>query len=584
MSNSAGKAFDQKIFWRLYQRSSPYRWQFYFTFFWVLVLAGMSIIRPTQMRDLIDKDLASGDTQAVLWGSIAFVGVLILESLIQYYQTYQANKMAQSITLDLRSELFKHSLGFRLSFFDKTPVGQMVTRHISDVDGIAEVFSVGLLDIFRDVLKLVVIIGAMLWVDWKMTLIVIIPIPILLYATRIFQEAVKKSFNDVRNEVARINVFIQEHVTGMNIVQMFGQEKREEKRFDEINHTHRDAHIRGVWAYSVFFPVVEILSALSVSLMLGWALRGTFDATSSPGVLLQFSTFISMMYRPIRQMADNFNVLQMGMINADRVFQMLDRDESQSDLTDQTIELKGDVEFINVDFYYNEDQNVIEQFNLKVSSGQMIALVGHTGSGKSTIVQLLNRMYERNSGDILLDHRSIDEFSLDFLRQKIAVVPQDVFLFSDSIFNNLTLGDPKVSRDQVIAACQKVGVHDFIMQLPGGYDFDVRERGLVLSAGQRQLLAFVRAYLTNPSILILDEATSSVDSDSERLIQRATDLITQGRTSFVVAHRLSTIQKADQIILLEKGRIEEKGTHAELMSLNGQYRKMYNLQFDESIS
>jgi ATP-binding cassette subfamily B protein len=330
--------------------------------------------------------------------------------------------------------------------------------------------------------------------------------------------------------------------------------------------------------------VVEILSALSVSLMLGWALRGTFDATSSPGVLLQFSTFISMMYRPIRQMADNFNVLQMGMINADRVFQMLDRDESQTDLKDQTMELKGEVAFLNVDFSYNDEQSVINQFNLKVSAGQMIALVGHTGSGKSTIVQLLNRMYERKSGDILLDGRSIDAFSLDFLRQKIAVVPQDVFLFSDSIFNNLTLGDNNVSRDQVIAACQKVGVHDFIMQLPGGYDFDVRERGLVLSAGQRQLLAFVRAYLTNPSILILDEATSSVDSESERMIQRATDLITQGRTSFVVAHRLSTIQKADQIILLEKGRIEEKGTHAELMSLNGQYRKMYNLQFDESIS
>lgn len=583
MSNSAGKAFDKKIFWRLYQRSSPYRFQFYFTFFWVLVLAGMSVIRPSQMRSLIDEDLASGNSNAVLWGSISFVAVLILESLIQYYQTYQANKMAQSITLDLRSELFKHSLGFRLSFFDKTPVGQMVTRHISDVDGIAEVFSVGLLDIFRDVLKLVVIIGAMLWVDWKMTLVVILPIPILLYATRIFQESVKKSFNDVRNEVARINVFIQEHVTGMNIVQMFGQEKREEKKFDHINETHRDAHIRGVWAYSVFFPVVEILSALSVSLMLGWALRGTFDATSSPGVLLQFSTFITMMYRPIRQMADNFNVLQMGMINADRVFQMLDRDESQTDLVDPTPHLKGDVAFVNVDFSYNEEQEVISQFNLDVTAGQMIALVGHTGSGKSTIVQLLNRLYERKNGSILLDGRSIDDFSLDFLRQKIAVVPQDVFLFSDSIYNNLTLGDDNVSREEVVAACQKVGIHDFIMQLPRDYDFDVRERGLVLSAGQRQLLAFVRAYLTNPSILILDEATSSVDSDSERLIQHATDLITQGRTSFVVAHRLSTIQKADKIVLLDKGKIAEMGRHDELMALHGQYRKMYNLQFDESI-
>ncbi|MEY2763892.1 MAG: hypothetical protein RLZZ205_316, partial [Bacteroidota bacterium] len=322
---------------------------------------------------------------------------------------------------------------------------------------------------------------------------------------------------------------------------------------------------------------------LSVSLMLGWALRGTFDATSSPGVLLQFSTFITMMYRPIRQMADNFNVLQMGMINADRVFQMLDRDESQVELKDKSIQLKGDVEFNAVDFAYNEDQDVIRQFNLKVSAGQMVALVGHTGSGKSTIVQLLNRLYERKSGSILLDGKNIDDYSLDFLRQKIAVVPQDVFLFSDSIFNNLTLGDEQVTREQVIAACEKVGIHDFIMQLPGGYDFDVRERGLVLSAGQRQLLAFVRAYLTNPSILILDEATSSVDSESERLIQRATELITQGRTSFVVAHRLSTIQRADNIVVLEKGSILEMGRHDELMAINGQYRKMYNLQFDESI-
>ena len=306
--SAAGKAFDGKIFWRLYQRSSPYRRQFYFTFFWVLVLAFLSVVRPSQMRVIIDEALPSGDLHQVLFWSIAFVGMLILESGIQYFQTYQANKMAQSITLDMRADLFKHSLGFRLGFFDKTPVGQMVTRHISDIDGIAEVFSVGLLDIFRDILKLVVIIFAMLWVDWKMTLIVVIPIPILLYATRIFQQAVKNSFNDVRNEVARINVFIQEHVTGMGIIQIFGQEQREEKKFHDINATHRDAHIRGLWAYSIFFPVVEILSAMSVSLMLWWALRGTFDATASPGILLQFSTFISMMYRPIRQMADNFNV------------------------------------------------------------------------------------------------------------------------------------------------------------------------------------------------------------------------------------------------------------------------------------
>ena len=577
--SAAGKAFDSKIFWRLYQRSSPYRGQFYFTFFWVLVLAFLSIVRPAQMRVIIDEALPSGDMDAVFFWSAAFVGMLIIESAIQYFQTYQANKMAQSITLDMRADLFRHSLGFRLGFFDKTPVGQMVTRHISDIDGIAEVFSVGLLDIFRDILKLVVIIFAMIWVDWKMTLIVVLPIPILLYATRIFQQAVKNSFNDVRNEVARINVFIQEHVTGMGIIQIFGQEQREEKKFHEINATHRDAHIRGIWAYSIFFPVVEILSAMSVSLMLWWALRGTFDATASPGVLLQFSTFISMMYRPIRQMADNFNVLQMGMINADRVFQMMDKDESQAEDANAPSPLQGEVRFSEVDFYYNTDQPILEKFSLDIPFGKMVALVGHTGSGKSTVVQLLNRLYEPQGGIITWGGRDVRHFSLDDLRNKIAVVPQDVFLFSDSIFNNLTLNDASITKEQVISACKKVGIHDFIERLPGGYGFNVRERGIVLSVGQRQLMAFVRAYLKNPEILILDEATSSVDSESEQQIQRATEVITEGRTSIVIAHRLSTIQKADKIVVMEKGRKMEEGNHDALIQLNGMYAKLYQRQF-----
>ncbi|MEY4331005.1 MAG: hypothetical protein RL609_1753, partial [Bacteroidota bacterium] len=351
--------------------------------------------------------------------------------------------------------------------------------------------------------------------------------------------------------------------------------------FEEINEKHRDAHIRGVWAYSIFFPVVEVLSALSVSLMLGWAMRGAFDATSSPGVLLQFSTFISMMYRPIRQMADNFNVLQMGMINAERVFQMLDRDESQASLEDKETLMHGAVSFEQVQFAYVEDQWVLKNFNLEVRPGEMIALVGHTGSGKSTIVQLINRLYEPQSGTIKIDGKDVQSWSLDALRNRIAVVPQEVFLFSDSIYNNLTLFDKSISQEQVEEACKKVGIHDFIMQLPGNYAFDVRERGAVLSVGQRQLLAFVRAYLRNPAILILDEATSSIDSESEKLIQNATAIITQGRTSFVVAHRLSTIQEANRILVLDKGEILEEGNHETLMRLNGHYHKMYNLQFDE---
>ena len=577
--STAGKAFDSKIFWRLYQRSSPYRWQFYFTFFWVLVLAFLSIVRPAQMRIIIDEALPSGDMQMVFFWSAAFVGMLMLESAIQYFQTYQANRMAQSITLDMRADLFRHSLGFRLGYFDKTPVGQMVTRHISDIDGIAEVFSVGLLDIFRDILKLVVIMVAMFWVDWKMTLVVILPIPILLYATRIFQQAVKNSFNDVRNEVARINVFIQEHVTGMGIIQIFGQEKREEEKFHQINATHRDAHIRGIWAYSIFFPVVEILSAMSISLMLWWALRGTFDATASPGTLLQFSTFISMMYRPIRQMADNFNVLQMGMINAERVFQMMDRDESQSQGKTAWKDDAGAIEFQNVQFSYVPEQVILKDFSLTIAAGETVALVGHTGSGKSTVAQLLNRLYEPQKGHIMWGGEDISNFSLDDIRNRIAVVPQDVFLFSDTIFHNLTLHDAQISRAQVQEACEKVGIHDFIQRLPGGYDFNVRERGVVLSVGQRQLLAFVRAYLKNPAMLILDEATSSVDSESEQKIQRATELITQGRTSIVIAHRLSTIQKANKIVVLDQGEKKEEGTHEELLKLNGTYAKLYHRQF-----
>ena len=577
--STAGKAFDSKIFWRLYQRSSPYRWQFYFTFFWVLVLAFLSIVRPAQMRIIIDEALPSGDMQMVFFWSAAFVGMLMLESAIQYFQTYQANRMAQSITLDMRADLFRHSLGFRLGYFDKTPVGQMVTRHISDIDGIAEVFSVGLLDIFRDILKLVVIMVAMFWVDWKMTLVVILPIPILLYATRIFQQAVKNSFNDVRNEVARINVFIQEHVTGMGIIQIFGQEKREEEKFHQINATHRDAHIRGIWAYSIFFPVVEILSAMSISLMLWWALRGTFDATASPGTLLQFSTFISMMYRPIRQMADNFNVLQMGMINAERVFQMMDRDESQSQGKTAWKDDAGAIEFQNVQFSYVPEQVILKDFSLTITAGETVALVGHTGSGKSTVAQLLNRLYEPQKGHIMWGGEDISNFSLDDIRNRIAVVPQDVFLFSDTIFHNLTLHDAQISRAQVQEACEKVGIHDFIQRLPGGYDFNVRERGVVLSVGQRQLLAFVRAYLKNPAMLILDEATSSVDSESEQKIQRATELITQGRTSIVIAHRLSTIQKANKIVVLDQGEKKEEGTHEELLKLNGTYAKLYHRQF-----
>ena len=527
---------------------------------------------------MLDEQIPNGDYTGVRNTAIAFVLVLLGESLIQFYQTYIANKIAQKITLDLRSELYKHTVKFKLGYFDKTPVGQLVTRHISDIDGIAEVFSVGVLDIARDILKLLVIIGFMFYTDWKMTLIVVLPIPLLLYATRIFQQAVKSSFNDVRNEVARINVFIQEHVTGMSIVQLFHREKQEEKKFDQINKEHRNAHIRGIWAYSIFFPVVELLSALSVALLLWWGVKSALHFEMSAGEMLEFSMFITMMYRPIRQMADNFNVLQMGVVNAERVFGLLDTEQSQSAReTHREVPIKGDISFKEVQFSYVPDQVILNGFSLDIKAGEMVAIVGPTGAGKSTIAGLLNRFYDIQSGSLTIDGVPIQDYSLHHLRSQIGLVLQDVFLFSDSIKNNLTLYREDISLDQVKQAAQLVGADEFIERLPGTYDFDVKERGGMLSVGQRQLLSFVRAYLQNPSIVVLDEATSSVDTESELLISKATEQLTKGRTSLVIAHRLSTIQKADRILVMDKGRLAEMGTHQELLAKNGLYKKLYDV-------
>jgi ABC-type multidrug transport system fused ATPase/permease subunit len=582
MANKTGKAFDWSIFFRLYKYSQPYKLWFFFTLFLVLALAGMAVIRPEQMRSLLDEALPSGDGHAVLWISLSFLGVLLLETVIQYVQTYVANWVAQRITLDLRSTIFKKTIHNKLAYFDKTPVGQLVTRHISDVDGIAEVFSVGLLDIVRDILKLVVILGFMLYLDWKMALVVMLPIPVLIWATRLFQKAVKNSFQDVRNEVARMNVFVQEHLTGMHLIQLFNNQKREQRKFEEINQSHRDAHIRGIWAYSVFFPVVELLSASSVALLLWFGVKQSLSLDISPGLILEFSTFITMMYRPIRQMADNFNVLQMGVVNAERVFKLIDEDNSETDHSESALEeVRGSISFEDVTFSYVEGQPIFERFDLNIEAGKHVAIVGSTGSGKTTIISLLNRFYNLDSGSIFIDSKNINNISLSSLRRTIGVVLQDVFLFSDSIRNNLKLYDESITDESMIQASKQVGAHDFIMALPGGYDFDVKERGTLLSTGQRQLLAFVRVFLQNPKIVILDEATSSVDTDSEILIQRATELLSVGRTTIAIAHRLSTIKNSDVIYVLEKGRVVESGSHEELMTLGGHYCNLVELQFSE---
>lgn len=578
--SKSGKAFDFAIFLRLYQRGKPYRLPFFMTLALVILLACVVWVRPEQMRTILDEAVPAGDYQRVIQISIWFVAFLLGEALIQYVQAQLANRVAQSITYDLRSEIYAHVVKFKLSYFDKTPVGQVVTRVISDVDGIADVFSAGILDIFRDILKLIFIVGFMFWLDWKMTLMVLLPIPVLFYATRLFQQAVKKSFNDVRDQVSRINVFIQEHVSGMNIIQIFNREEQEKQRFNTINKEHRDAHIRGIWAYSIFFPVVELLSAASVSLMIWWGLRESLSDHMTPGMLLEFSTFITMMYRPIRQMADNFNVLQMGVVNAERVFKLLDTHAEQNDEgTTDAARLQGKIVMENVCFEYIEGQPVLKGIDLEIAPGEMIAFVGATGAGKSSIALLLNRSYDYTDGNITIDGINLRDLSLASLRKHVIMVNQDVFLFNDSILNNITLHDPNITREQAIAASKEVGAHEFIEKLPGGYDYNVRERGGMLSVGQRQLISFVRAFVRNPEILVLDEATSSVDTESELLIQYATKKITRGRTSIVIAHRLSTIQRADKIVVIHQGKIAQQGNHQQLLQEEGIYKKLFELQF-----
>lgn len=555
----------------------------------VLILAALAPIRPWLIRVGIDDNLPSesndqtSDPQGLLNIFLLVVGFLLIEALLQFFQTYMANKVAQSVTLDLRSQLYDHVLRFRLKFFDDTPVGTFVTRLVSDIDGIAQVFSNGILTIIGDLLRLIVVIFVMFYIDWKLALIVIIPIPILLMATRVFQRVIKKAFIEVRNQVAKMNVFVQEHVTGMSIVQIFNREKKEQEKFRDINKQHMKAHLRTVWAFSIFFPVVELLSASSVALLLWWAIGDVAKEELSLGIMMQFILYVFMLYRPIRQLADRFTVLQEGMVNAERVFKIFDRDEIIVDGDAiRPFEFKKEVLFKDVWFAYRDEDWVLKDLNFDVKAGDTIAFVGATGAGKTSIINLLSRFYEFQKGRITIDGKNLRSFKIDELRKNIAVVLQDVFLFSDSIYNNITLHDPAITMEDVIAASKAVGAHEFISKLPGQYEYDVRERGGMLSVGQRQLLAFIRAYVHDPKILVLDEATSSVDTESEELIQNAIDQLTKGRTSIVIAHRLSTIQNADKIVVLDKGRIIESGKHQELLEKDGQYRKLFELQFQNN--
>jgi ATP-binding cassette, subfamily B, multidrug efflux pump len=579
MSKAAsGRIFDLGILTRIVSYVTPYKTRFIFTGLLVIALALLAPIRPWLIQQAIDKDLPAGDLQGLLNMFLWVVLTLVLEAIFQFYQTYYANWVAQSVTLDLRSKLYTHVLKFKLRYFDRTPVGSFVTRLISDIDGIAEVFSNGLLTIIGDLLKLVFVIVLMLVINWKMTLIVLLPIPILVVATKIFQVAIRKAFTQVRNQVSKMNNFVQEHVTGMSIVQIFNRETREKEKFEVINKEHMKANINSIWAFSIFFPVVELLSAASVALLLWWGIGDVVNEKVTLGIILQFILYIFMLYRPIRQLADRFNVLQMGIVNAERVFKVFDTEERIPDEGKiDDVDFKGDIEFKNVWFAYGDEDWVLKDLSFEVKAGQTLAFVGATGAGKSSVINLLSRFYEFQKGEILVDGMSLRDIQVDCIRKNIAVV----LLFSDSIKNNITLNNPDISDEELIAASQAVGAHPFISKLPGQYDFDVKERGGMLSVGQRQLLAFIRAYVYNPTILVLDEATSSVDTESEELIQHAIQKLTEGRTSIIIAHRLSTIQKADKIIVLDKGKIVEQGSHQELIEQDGHYRKLFELQFQD---
>ena len=578
-----GKVFDAATLKRIIEQAQPYRFRFAVTGGLVLLLSGMVWIRPALIRIAVDDAIPAGDDAFLLQIFCAVVGLLIFEALLQFRVTYMANWVAQSVSLDLRSKLFEHVAKFRLRYFDKTPVGTLVTRHVSDIDGIANVFSNGILNAIGDILALFVVIGTMIWVDWELTLLVLAPIPVLLFATRIFQKLIKKAFIDVRNEVSRMNEFVQEHVTGMHIVQAFGREKREAREFAKINASHPDANIRSIWAFSVFFPLVELLSATSVAILLWWGMQDVLAERMTLGILLQFILYVFMLYRPIRQLADRFNVLQMGIVNSDRVFKLLAKDEGMEDpASDSSYAFRGDIEFENVWFAYEGEQWVLQDVSFRIEAGQKIAFVGATGAGKSTIINLLSRFYAHQKGTIRIDGEDIASIPLRVLRNQVGVVLQDVFLFSDDLINNVTMYKEGYSQADLDAAAKVVGADEFIARLPEGWKQNVRERGAILSVGQRQLIAFMRAYLASPKILVLDEATSSIDSESELLIQRATERITEGRTSLIVAHRLSTIRDADAIFVLENGRLVQQGVHDELIKESGVYRDLNRMQMGQA--
>lgn len=581
----SGKIVDLTVLKRLFVFAKPYSKQFYLVTFLTIALAFLVPVKPKIIQHTIDNDVAYGDYNGLVFWIMILLGLLVAEAVVQYFHTYMSSWLGQSIIKDLRIRLFRHIQHLRLKFFDKTPIGRLVTRNISDIETLSEVFSTGIAGIIADVLQLVVILVFMFVMSWKLTLVSLALLPILLFATYIFKEKVKVSFNQVRTAVSNLNSFVQEHITGMNIVQIFNAEKREAEKFREINREHRRANIRSVLYYATYFPVAEIIQAGGIGLVVWYGAGDVIREEIQLGVLIAFIMYIQMFFRPIRMIADRFNTLQMGIVATNRILDLMDSKEYIPDNGDHHPEtIRGDVKFENVWFAYNDEDWVLKDINFEVKSGEHLALVGATGAGKSSVINLLSRFYDIKKGAITVDGIDVKAYDLANLRKHIAVVLQDVFLFSDTIYNNITLRNPDISKDKVIEAAELVGARTFIERLPGGFDYNVMERGATLSVGQRQLISFVRAMVYDPRIIVLDEATSSVDTETEELIQVAIQKLMKGRTSIVIAHRLSTIQTADKILVLDKGEIVESGNHDSLLELNGYYAQLHQLQYKEVIT
>jgi len=580
--------FDFALLRRVFGYASPYKKKFYLSVVLAILLAIITPVRPMLIQFTVNEYITNEMARMLINITLIQIGLILVETIMRFFFSFTTAELGQSVVKDMRVATYKKIMNLNLSQFDRTPIGTLTTRTINDIESINDIFSDGLVPIIADLLSILCVLVFMFWTDWQLTLIALIPFPIMIIGTYYFKESINRSFHKVRNAVAALNAFVQEHLTGMSVVQAFAAEGREFEKFKKINKEHRNANIKAIFAYSVFFPLVEIVLALSIGLVVWWTSKEALNLhQSQQGTVISFILCLNLLFRPLRVIADKFNVLQMGIIASERVFKVLDNEDFTAPDPANAYApaiVKGKIDFENVVFEYNPGVPVLKNVSFSVNPGETIAIVGHTGSGKTTIISLLNRLYHIKSGSIKLDDVNIEQFELETLRKNIGVVLQDVFLFSGSVIDNITLRNPEISKEKVIEAARLIELHDFIMRLPGGYDYNVMERGATLSLGQRQLLSFIRAMLYNPSVLILDEATSSVDTESEQLIQHAIDTLIKGRTSIVIAHRLSTIRKANKIIVLDKGEVKEAGSHEELLEKGGYYARLHEMQFESNYS